>query len=405
MKWETLYSVTLQCLMAACFCGGACAMAFICGSYYCMAFTFCAGLTLSVLGLALSKRLMATAACVLLLLAPAIAHADWAKHTDGYWYANGDLTKPHERYEDTCWKNVSYADCCGGSYTKRVAYTCLKYRPVAVADPQTGIERFAQQLLAIKQGEMKSEWKLREQYAFAKEAASLADAFGVTQYRVQGYGQNLNYGDPEYQYPALSGNTQYGVKEYAADFYGNAAQTLVDVNQTIAMQHEVQKLQQQYASESNETWKQYTTQIVEGAGENTAVLAQIQQQNETIALLGQTMQSLIEASKPDVASVRTRETVPYGYEQPLGLSASPTAEGFQAVLTNSCAGCHDEHVAVKSKTFPAGVDFSTIAQWTQKQRDKAVVDVGTGRMPKGKTKLVAAEKQAFVNHVISLERN
>jgi hypothetical protein len=332
--------------------------------------------------------------------------AGWNKASDGYYYKDTDTNYPHEQYEDTCWKNVTYQDGCCRTYTKRVAYTCLKYRPVAVANPQTGIERFAQQLLEMKKGEMRSEWKLREQYAFAKEAANLADAFGVTQYRIQGYGQNLNYGDAEYaQYPALGGNTQYGVKEYAADFYGGAAQTLVDVNQTIAMQNEVQKLQQQYASESNETWKKYSTEIVENAGDRTAVLAQIQQQNETIALLGHTMQSLIAASKPEVASIRTRETVPYGSygDGPLALSAGDG--DFHAVVENSCAGCHEEHAAVKSKTFPAGVDFTTLAQWTATQRDKAIVDVGSGRMPKGKGKLAAPDKQAFISHVLSFERN
>lgn len=333
----------------------------------------------------------------------AIAHAEWTKGDDGYWH-NGDGYS-YRRVEKTCWKNVTYQDGCCRTYTKRLPYTCADYERIAIADPETGIEKFAQQLLDIKRGEMKSEWKLREQYAFAKEAAGLADAFGVTQYRVQGYGQNLNYGDEYAQYPALTGNTQYATKEYAADYYGNAAQTLVDVNQTIAMQNEVQKLQQQYAAESNESWKKYSTEIVEGAGDRTAVLAQIQQQNETIALLGQTMQSLIQAAKPDVASVRTRETYPLDGMPDGALSLEAGGADFKAVLTNSCAKCHESHAGVKSKTFPAGVHFDQLASWTDKQREKAIIDVSTGRMPKGKVKLVAADKQAFVNYILSLERN
>jgi hypothetical protein len=339
----------------------------------------------------------------------AVAEAEqWNKGTDGYYYKDGDTTYPYERIEKTCYKDVTYQDGCCRTYTKRVPYTCYDYRRVVVADPEHGLERVTKQMLGIVGENAASERKLRERYAFSKEVQAIASTLGVDNIRLP-LSQNLNYGDPElYQYPPQTGNTQYGVRTYDIETYGSTVQSLqplvADIRAMQVEEHELEKIKEEHYQERDLARQQFSSEFKQSASALVSAAAQQQEGNRFALGAMEFALRLVEASKPaPQASVSVTETVPYQSHIPTNVLPLGSTEGWGSIVENSCNNCHDKHTGVKSKAFPNGVHLDQLATWNEQQIDKAITDVATRRMPKGKDKLARGDQATLVNYLMSLK--
>lgn len=346
------------------------------------------------------------------------AEEGWSKGTDSYYYKNGDSSAPYEREEYTVneARKVKYCDAYGCCYWKTVYYPIKKYkynRVYKITD-KTSIDEIALHFAGIKGKEVASELRVREDYAKVQRIGELAEVFNLDKYQLQSFGQNLNYGDPYFQYGPQTGNTQYATKEFAADYYGEAQLTLVDVNRTIAMQHELQKAQRDYGHEADLQWQAHTEAIVDAQGDRTSILAQMQQQNETIALLGGTLKALIREAKPEPqGTVRVRES--HGELAERGTRGEAFSgkawedDDFVALVENSCAACHEKHAKVDSELFPNGVDLANVASFNDDQLERAWFLVGTGKMPPPDNSLNVpalskGDKRGAVNYLVRLQK-
>jgi len=362
---------------------------------------------------------------------------DGYTHRDGLWWKGGNS---YQRTAKTCWKDNRYwvDACCGGGYwaTKRVAYTCYDYLPYAYATPESGIEKFATQLLAIKKAEVQSELKVREGYAesqrdrdFAQTAKELAQSFGVTDYRIQGFGQYLGYGD-EYQFPAQQGSTVYGVREYAGDFYGEAAIKLLDADRAIASAYELRKLSREYDHEAEISLNESVVAMDESRTHSVTALAEMRELRQSVSDGLRDLAVVAQAMKPEPrATIRGSERVwqpqknhDAGQQSNDGddVQHEPQASDddgaaidygplpkWADVVEQKCSECHDKHVARKSEVFPKGFNLENVGKWSARQKIRLweVIDKdckGVCMPPDEIESLTPAEEKSLKNWIASL---
>lgn len=326
------------------------------------------------------KTLMIVATLLALTCATGRAENYGSTYTTG---ANGQL---YEKYSVTEYRY----DHCG----RRYAVTVWKYRPAtAYAKQEEGIEKFADQLLRIKYAEIKSELKLREQYAFAKEAAGLAEKFGITNYSIEGYGQALNYGDPAlaqqgYQYPAQQGSTVYGVNEYVGDFYGEASMRLIDADRYLANRTELRKMDRQYAYEEGLSLDRHAETLSLSRDQSLSALAEMRELRASVTGLMREATDLVKALKAEPrATIQRSEAQPLDWQQPDegdGAAIQQTVELAVTGLKTKCATCHIDGRKGDSNLFPEGVNFGDIADWNGEQIGALLDVVESGKTRNGK---------------------
>lgn len=346
----------------------------------------------------------------------ATANSDGYTYRDGLWWKG---EKSYQRTAKTCWKDSRYwvDACCGGGYwtTKRVAYTCYDYLPYAYASPETGIEKFAAQLLEIKKAEVKSELKIREEYAFAKQAESLAQSFGVTDYRIENFGQNLNYGDEGYQFPAQQGSTVYGTREYVGDFYGEAAIKLLDADRAIASAYELRKLSREYDHDAETSLHASVTAMDESRTNSVTALAEMRELRQSVSDGLRDLAVVAQAMKPEPrATIRSSEHTSqpsYGDGGEVQANAQVEVElgtlpKWADVVQQKCTDCHDKHAARNSEVFPSGFDLQDISKFSARQKIRLweVIDKdckGICMPPDSVESLTPEEEKSLKNWVAS----